>query len=136
MEQVARPKQIRLKGQRGDDDLELKLECIKRVKSEDVPVRVLTKLYGISYSRIRRIREAKEIDVDKLFAKYKPRGQFTKVHHRARAYLKNLFKTNGDPLSLKLLCQMLKDDVQLNVNRVMLNKFLRKKMKLSYKSMK
>ena len=47
MEQVARPKQIRLKGQRGDDDLELKLECIKRVKSEDVPVRVLTKLYGI-----------------------------------------------------------------------------------------
>ena len=61
MEQVARPKQIRLKGQRGDDDLELKLECIKRVRSEDVPVRVLTKLYGISYSRISAFERLKRL---------------------------------------------------------------------------
>jgi len=69
-----KPKQIKLKGQKPENEQELKLECIKRIRGGDVPVRILTKLFGISYPRIKRIREATHLDVDQLFTKYKPRG--------------------------------------------------------------
>ena len=90
-----------------------------------MPVRILTKLFGLSYPRIKKIREATHLDVDQLFAKYKPRGKFTKIHQRARSYLHDLFKNNREPLTAKQLCQMLKDDIQLRVSCPNLKRFLR-----------